>query len=80
MSHQRPLVLLQPAPQRTSRIFSPAALAALDDSFEVIDLDDLDDPAAFDAALPDAFAIIVVPVSVCGSVFSQAYLRQASLP
>jgi phosphoglycerate dehydrogenase-like enzyme len=61
MSHQRPLVLLQPAPQRTSRIFSPAALAALDDSFEVIDLDDLDDPAAFDAALPDAFAIIGQP-------------------
>ena len=61
MSHQRPLVLLQPAPQRTSRIFSPAALAALDDSFEVIDLDDVDDPAAFDAALPDAFAIIGQP-------------------
>jgi phosphoglycerate dehydrogenase-like enzyme len=61
MSDERPVVILQPVPQRTSRIFSPTALAALNESFDVIDLEDVDDPAALDAALPEAFAIIGQP-------------------
>ena len=61
MSHKRPRVVLQPAPQRTSRIFSATTLAALNESFEVIDLEDVDDSTALDAALSEAFAIIGQP-------------------
>ncbi len=61
MTDVRPQVILQPAPQRASRIFSASSWAALNESFRVIDLEDVDDPAAFEAALPEAFAIIGQP-------------------
>jgi phosphoglycerate dehydrogenase-like enzyme len=58
---ERPVVVLQPAPQRSERIFTPAARAELEDSFMVIDLEGHPDPAALDAVLPDAFAIVGQP-------------------
>jgi phosphoglycerate dehydrogenase-like enzyme len=58
---ERPLVILQPAPQRGDRIFTPAARAELEQHFRVVDLDGDHDPAAFDAALPEAFAVIGQP-------------------
>ncbi len=57
----RPLVILQPAPQRAERIFTPTARAELEQSFRVVDLSDDHDPAAFDRVLPEAFAIIGQP-------------------
>ncbi len=61
MSETRPVVILQPAPQRTARIFGPASLAALRESFRVVDLEDVADPDRFDDVLPEAFAIIGQP-------------------
>ena len=57
----RPLVILQPAPQRSERIFTASARMELESSFRVVDLEDDDDPASFEAALPEAFAIIGQP-------------------
>jgi phosphoglycerate dehydrogenase-like enzyme len=57
----RPLVILQPAPQRPERIFTADARRDLESSFRVVDLSDDDDPGSFDAVLPDAFAIIGQP-------------------
>ncbi|HEU5485244.1 MAG TPA: NAD(P)-dependent oxidoreductase [Microlunatus sp.] len=57
----RPLVILQPAPQRADRIFTASARMELESSFRVVDLEDAEDPGAFDAALPVAFAIIGQP-------------------
>ncbi len=57
----KPLVILRPAPQHRDRIFSPAALDRLRARFEVLDLEDDDSEAAFDAALPEAFAIVGQP-------------------
>src|SRR5947209_5587058 len=57
----RPVVLLQPAPQRSSRIFSPASFDALRATFSVLDLEGEDRVAAFDEALPEAFAVIGQP-------------------
>ena len=60
-SDDRPLVILQPAPQRPERIFTPAAREDLESSFRVVDLSDDHDPGTFDAVLPEAFAIIGQP-------------------
>ncbi|HEU4546489.1 MAG TPA: NAD(P)-dependent oxidoreductase [Microlunatus sp.] len=60
-SDDRPLVILQPAPQRPERIFTPAARGDLESSFRVVDLSDDHDPGTFDASLPGAFAIIGQP-------------------
>ena len=60
-SDDRPLVILQPAPQRPERIFTPAAREDLESSFRVVDLSDDHDPGTFDAWLPEAFAIIGQP-------------------
>jgi phosphoglycerate dehydrogenase-like enzyme len=57
----RPLVILQPAPQRPERIFTAAAREDLEGSFRVVDLSDDHDPGTFDAVLPEAFAIIGQP-------------------
>ena len=57
----RPLVILQPAPQRPERSFTPAAREDLESSFRVVDLSDDHDPGTFDAWLPEAFAIIGQP-------------------
>lgn len=59
--NSRPLVILQPTPQRADRIFTASARMELAASFQVVDLEDDHDPAAFDAALPEAFAIIGQP-------------------
>jgi phosphoglycerate dehydrogenase-like enzyme len=57
----RPVVILQPAPQRSSRIFSPASLDALRADFGLVDLEGEERAAAFDEALPQAFAVIGQP-------------------
>lgn len=54
-------VILQPAPQLRDRIFTPATLARLESRFRVIDLEADLTPGAFDAHLPEAFAIIGQP-------------------
>ena len=60
--HGRPLVLLHTAPQPVDRIFTPAALIALNDRFRVIDLETADDPnRRLDELLPEAFAIVGQP-------------------
>ena len=51
---ERPVVILQPAPQRADRIFTPSARAELADAFEVCDLEGDPDPTSFDAVLPEA--------------------------
>jgi phosphoglycerate dehydrogenase-like enzyme len=61
VSDHRPAVILQPAPQRTDRIFAADSWAALHHSFEVIDLSGTSDPAELDRVLPGAFAIIGQP-------------------
>ncbi|MFE4720473.1 hydroxyacid dehydrogenase [Streptomyces sp. NPDC056728] len=60
-SPAKPVVVLRPAPQRTDRIFTPAALDSLRDRFTVVDLEK--DPAeeALEEVLPDAFAIVGQP-------------------
>ena len=60
-SDERPLVILQPAPQRSDRIFTAAARQDLEAAFCVVDLADDDDPNSFDEVLPEAFAIIGQP-------------------
>ena len=60
-SDDRPLVILQPAPQRPERIFTPAARKDLESAFRVVDLSDDHDPGSFDEVLPEAFAIIGQP-------------------
>lgn len=57
----RPVVILQPAPQRSDRIFTSSARRELEASFRLIDLEQDGDPASFDAVLPAAWAIIGQP-------------------
>lgn len=57
----RPLVILQPTPQRADRIFTASARLELEAAFRVVDLEDDPDPEALDAVLPEAFAIIGQP-------------------
>ncbi len=59
MTDDRPLVLLHPAPQKRERIFSPAAWQRLQQQFTVVEFEA--DPDGFDAALPEAFAIVGQP-------------------
>ena len=42
----RPLVILHTAPQPVDRIFAPDALVALNERFTVVDLEQVDNPAA----------------------------------
>ena len=60
-SDERQLVILQPAPQRPERIFTPAARQELESSFRLVDLSDDHDPGSLDDLLPEAFAIIGQP-------------------
>jgi phosphoglycerate dehydrogenase-like enzyme len=57
----RPTVILRPAPQRVTRIFTPTTLATLHERYRVVDLSDDDRPETLDAALADAFAVIGQP-------------------
>ena len=59
--NERPLVVLRAAPHPASRIFTPAAWAALRERYDVVDLSDDDRPESLDAALPEAFAVIGQP-------------------
>jgi phosphoglycerate dehydrogenase-like enzyme len=54
----KPLVILQADPHPKERIFTPDALARLDDRFTVVEPDTEE---AFDKALPDAFAVVGQP-------------------
>jgi phosphoglycerate dehydrogenase-like enzyme len=61
MTPPRPIVLLKPEPQTGPRIFTPAARARLESTFDVIDLEGVDDASAIDRALPTAFAVVGQP-------------------
>jgi len=58
MTASRPVVLLKPEPQTASRIFTSVARARLEASFEVVDLEGVDNASAIDEALVDAFAVV----------------------
>ena len=72
---ERPVVVLQPAPQRTDRIFTPAVRAELERSFRVVDLEDDPDPASLEAVLPEAFAIVGQPDLDAGRLSRAPRLR-----
>ncbi|HWJ52814.1 MAG TPA: NAD(P)-dependent oxidoreductase [Propionibacteriaceae bacterium] len=59
MTEDRPVVLLSPAPQRRERIFTDTAWQRLQQQFTVVEVEA--DPDGFDAALPQAFAIVGQP-------------------
>ena len=61
MTPSRPVVLLKPEPQAASRIFTSVARARLESSFEVVDLEGVDNASAIDEALADAFAVVGQP-------------------
>ncbi len=71
----KPVVILQPAPQRVERIFSPRTLDLLRERFNVIDLEHDPSSDSFDAALPDAFAIIGQPDLPSARLANAAQLR-----
>ena len=61
MKDSRPCVILDPAPQRSERIFTTERRAELDERFTVVDLEHDQRPKALDDALPEAFAVIGQP-------------------
>ena len=61
MTPSRPVVLLKPEPQTASRIFTSVARARLESSFDVVDLEGVDNASAIDEALADAFAVVGQP-------------------
>src|SRR6478672_652458 len=61
MTPSRPVVLLKPEPQTASRIFTSVARSRLEASFEVVDLEGVDNASAIDEALADAFAVVGQP-------------------
>ena len=60
-AQDKPVVLLRPASQTIDRIFTPEALARLHKLFTVVDLEADASEEAFDAALPEAFAVVGQP-------------------
>lgn len=56
----RPVVVLQPGPHSTDRIFSAKAWATLNERYRVVTVS-ADDPDSLDEALTDAFAVIGQP-------------------
>jgi len=60
-ANAKPVVLLRPAPQVTSRIFSEDALRRLRERYTVIDGEADPSEAAIDACLPEVFAIVGQP-------------------
>ncbi len=70
------MVLLHTAPQPVERIFTTAALTALNDRFRVVDLGTADDQGRlFDELLPEAFAIVGQPDLPGDRVAQAAQLR-----
>jgi phosphoglycerate dehydrogenase-like enzyme len=57
----KPTVILNPAPQKRDRIFTPSALGRLHEDFTVVDMEEDPSTEVWDAALPHAFAIIGQP-------------------
>jgi phosphoglycerate dehydrogenase-like enzyme len=59
----RPLVLLDPAPQRRETIFAAATWRALHERFRVVEVDSStpEGAATFDLLLPEAFAVVGQP-------------------
>ena len=57
----KPTILFNPAPQKRDRIFSPEALARLNDRFDVLDYELNPDPADFKERLKTAFAVVGQP-------------------
>jgi phosphoglycerate dehydrogenase-like enzyme len=60
-ARSKPVVLLRPAPQLTSRIFSPDALRRLHEGYTVVDGEADPSEAAIEACLPEVFAIVGQP-------------------
>lgn len=57
----KPVVILSPSPQRRDRIFTPSALERLREKFTVVDLEDNPSQEAWEAALPEAIAVVGQP-------------------
>lgn len=57
----KPVVILKPAPQPRDRIFTTATMARMRDHFSVVDLEENASEAAWEAALPQAIAIVGQP-------------------
>jgi len=58
---EKPVVILKPAPQQRDRIFTTAAMDRMREHFTVIDLEENPSEAAWEAALPEAIAVIGQP-------------------
>lgn len=58
---ERPLVILMPAPQRVERIFRTETLERMRERYRVLDLEADRSETTFEAALPEAMAIIGQP-------------------
>jgi phosphoglycerate dehydrogenase-like enzyme len=71
----KPLVILQPAPQLRDRIFREGTLARLNQEFNVLDLEAAPSEDAFQAALPDAFAIVGHPELPAHTIEAAGNLR-----
>ncbi|MFT4221238.1 MAG: NAD(P)-dependent oxidoreductase [Microbacterium sp.] len=71
----KPVVLLKPEPQRSSRIFTAADRARLEAEFEVVDLEGDDSVERLDAALPSAFAVVGHPDLDAARLAAAASLR-----
>ena len=57
----RPLVVLDPAPQGASVVLAPATRARLEEAFEVVEVDSRAEPGRFDDLLPRAMAVVGQP-------------------
>lgn len=71
----KPVVILSPAPQRRDRIFTQAALERLHAAFTVVDLEENPSAEAFEAALPEAVAVIGQPDLDAGALARAPHLR-----
>lgn len=57
----KPVIILSPAPQQRDRIFTPAALQQLHDAYTVVDMEANPSQDAWEAALPEAIAVVGQP-------------------
>jgi phosphoglycerate dehydrogenase-like enzyme len=73
-AHDRPIVVLQPEPQQSARIFRPATRQRLETLLEVVNLEGRP-PSALDPWLPTAFAIIGQPDLTPGRLDRATHLR-----
>jgi phosphoglycerate dehydrogenase-like enzyme len=73
-----PVIILCPQPQRATVIFAPDVRARLEARFRVVDLEADSSRAAFEAALPYAFAIVGQPSLTLADI-RRAHLLRAIL-